>query len=318
MPDKIRKVNKDAHNIFNHVIRSGFVASTGVRSLDVAQDGTLYVVDNSRHVIYKFFDDGKFYGALIGHEDVSGDVESSGDKNAGQVARLSSPLGICIDESNNIYFGDQSSSIVRKGSPSGRSITFLGRSGVIGDTVSTNGTGIQFAGTTHLGLAINKSKFMYIADTGNHKIKKVFPEGKSIVFAGHGTGMANGVGSAALFASPQDCCVDNSENVYVADTGNNRIRKIDSSGKVTVLAGQASSGSTDAQGTLAKFNSPRRIAMDPSGYFMYVLDHGNSAIRRVDIDGTVTTFCHYNPTTTGTGDICVDRNGCLYIIENHS
>lgn len=319
MTDHIRKLNIGSRNTVNKVILSGLGASS-LRSVDVSLDGTIYGVDTSRHMVYKIFEDGRLLGALDGHVSTSGHVNDQGLLGStGLTARLSSPVGLCVDASGNIYVGDQSSTLILKISSSGRCVDYVGLGGTSGDAVADDARSVRFGGGG-LGLAVDAAGVLYVADTANHKIKKVLPGGKTVVLAGgnaSNSGNVNGNGQTARFSSPQDVAVAPDGTVYVADTGNNRIRKIDTSGNVVTLAGGAS-GFVDGIGNAALFNSPRRICLTPDGKFGFVLDHGNNCIRRFDMHGNVTTLCPWLPTTTGTGDLMMDNSGFLYVLENNS
>jgi DNA-binding beta-propeller fold protein YncE len=185
------------------------------------------------------------------------------------------------------------------------------------DDNATDGSQVRFGnvGVAGMGLDVDKAGRVYVADTANHKIKKLWESGKSTRLAGSTSGFVNATGPLAKFNSPYDCCVDNQGNVYVADTGNHRIRKITESGVVTTLAG-TTAGFVDGNGIVAKFNTPKRIEIDDGNQFLYVLDAGNLAIRRVDMHGNVNTFMPYNIPPLGIGDIAVDRSGFLYVLEN--
>lgn len=316
MADRITKYNIGTRNTIHKVIQIGLGASS-LRSIDVSNNGTIYGVDTARHVLYNIFEDGRMLGVLDGHVDTAGNVEVRGLSGSdGQVARLSAPVGLCVDNSDNIFFGDQTSTRIKKANVHGRCINYAG-TGIAGDAVANDGNSVAFRGSG-LGLAVDVAGVLYVADTGNHKIKKILQGGKTVVLAGgnnSNSGTTNGNGQGARFSSPQDLCVDKSGYVWVADTVNNRIRLIDPNGTVITIAG-GSSGSTNGNGNTAQFNSPRRICLATDGMSVFVLDHGNSAIRLVDRDGNVSTFCHYNPTTTGTGDITTDKSGFLYVLEN--
>lgn len=318
MADRIRKINVSTRDSAHVVIQSGLGSST-LRSIDVSTGGTIYGADTGRHIVFKIFPDGRALGVLVGTTSSSGHVNSTGIETDGNDARLASPVGLCVDASENIYVGDATSTLIRKVSPSGRCIDFVGASGSSGDVNSDVGSDCRLGGGG-LGLTVDLSGNLFVADTANHKIKKIYSNGKTVNIAGKTTGFSgnvNGVGATARFSSPQDCCVSPNGTIFVADTANHRIRKVEANGSVVTLAGGAS-GNVDATGNTARFNSPRRICMAPDGKTMYVLDHGNSAIRKVDESGNVTTFCAYNPTASGTGDIAMDKSGFLYILENHS
>jgi hypothetical protein len=143
---------------------------------------------------------------------------------------------------------------------------------------------------------------VFVGDYGNHLIRKIAPSGIVTNFAGSGTaGFSNGVGTGAAFFSPQGVDVDSSGNVNVADTLNNCIRKITSSGIVTTFAGSRIIGSTNGVGADAEFYYPQGVAFDSSGD-LYVGDTYNHLIRKITPSGIVTTFA-------GTAGIIGSTNG---------
>ncbi|NDG72512.1 MAG: hypothetical protein EBY32_14700 [Proteobacteria bacterium] len=136
-------------------------------------------------------------------------------------------------------------------------------------------------------MAVDGSGNVYVADSGNHRIRKITASGIVTTLAGSGSaGYADGNGASASFYQALGVAVDGSENVYVADAVNNRIRKITPSGTVTTLAGSGSSGYADGNGASAIFYSPHAVAVDGSGN-VYVADTGNHRIRNIvpDTDG---------------------------------
>lgn len=133
--------------------------------------------------------------------------------------------------------------------------------------------------------------------------------------AGGGVQAANASGASASFYHPMGIAVDSSGNVYIADAGNNQIRKISSSGAVTLLAGSRSKGSADGTGTAASFNSPFGIAVDSSGN-IYVADTLNSMIRKISPTGVVSTIGAKNTGKFSQPEgIAVDSNGNVYVSE---
>jgi DNA-binding beta-propeller fold protein YncE len=232
----------------------------------------------------------------------------------GNAARLYKPWGVCVDSSDNIYIADNLNHKVKRLSPSGRCQTLAG-TGVAGDVCGNDGLSVQFNGPE--GIAVDKAGVLYVCDTGNEKIKKIWPSGKTLALAGGtGGGMANGLGSVALFNSPVAICVDASENCYVVDQGNYRVRKIDSAGNVVTLAGFAT-GFVDGVGNAARFGTCWDIVMDPSAQFMYLIDQTNDAIRKLSQSGTMTTFMHWEQTVSAASSIAVDKSGFLYVLERN-
>jgi hypothetical protein len=166
---------------------------------------------------------------------------------------------------------------------------FAGDASTLGSLDGT-GSAARFNGAS--GVATDSAGNVYVADTANHTIRKITPAGVVTTLAGTAgsSGSTDATGAAARFNSPRGVATDSAANVYVADTGNNTIRKITPTGVVTTLAGTAgSSGSTDTAGGSPLFNSPRGIASDGAGT-LYVADSGNSTIRKITPTGTVTTL----------------------------
>lgn len=165
----------------------------------------------------------------------------------------------------------------------------------------------------------------YVADAFNNVIRKISSTGTVSTFAGSATpGFVNGTGTAASFYSPQHLTIDASGNLYVADVGNNAIRKITSAGVVTTLAG-GTVGFVKGTGTAARFNSPAGLVADASGN-IYVCDRGNSSIRKITSAGAVTVVAGTNAVGFADGDttaarfnnptgITLDAAGNLYVTD---
>ena len=147
-------------------------------------------------------------------------------------------------------------------------------------TVTTFATAAGF--NNPIGVAFDGDGNLYVADTYNNTIRKVTPAGEVTTFAGSGSsGSDDGTGTAAGFGEVMGAAFDGDGNLYVADAGNNTIRKITPAGEVTTLAGSAgSSGSINGIGPAARFSSPRGVAVDGDGN-LYVTDTYNSKIRKV-------------------------------------
>lgn len=141
-----------------------------------------------------------------------------------------------------------------------------------------------------VGLAVDGSGNVYVADYGNHRIRKISPAGVVTTFAGSGAaGSSDGTGLAAQFRNPNGLALDSAGTLYVADYGNNKIRKISPAGVVTTLAGSGTAGLVNGSGTAAQFNAPSNLAVDAANN-VYVADWQNHAIRKITSTGTVSTL----------------------------
>ncbi len=205
---------------------------------------------------------------------------------AGIAASFDNPRGIAFDAVGNAYVADANNNKIRKITAAGIVTTFAG-SGALG---STNGTGVAASFFNPSAIAVDASGNIYVAEPSSNLIRKITPAGVVTTFAGSGaTGSTNATGTAASFNIPSGLAIDGSGNIYVADAGNNKIRKITTAGVVTTFAGSGSQGSTDATGIAASFNIPRGVAFDAVGN-MYVAEQGNNKIRKITAAGLVTTF----------------------------
>ena len=245
-----------------------FSSPTGI----VVSGGDLYVGDTGNHTIRKVTAAG-VVTTLSGAAGIPGAIDGSGTN-----ARFNSPNGLDADSAGNLYVADTGNHGIRKVTPSGDVTTLAGTLRTAG-TANLTGTAAQF--NAPKGVAVDAAGNVYVADTGNHAIRKITAAGVVSTFAGTiGTsGTANGTGTAARFNSPGSITIDGAGALYVADTGNHAIRKITSAGVVTTLAG-GTAGAADGTGSTAKFQSPAGIAVDADGVNIYMADTGNHAIRK--------------------------------------
>jgi gliding motility-associated-like protein len=229
----------------------------------------------------------------------------------GTAARFKTPFAIANDAAGNVYVVDYGNNAIRKITPAGLVTTFV--------------TGLSNPG----GVAVDAAGNVYIADTGNQVIKKATPAGVVTIYAGSGNlGFNNGPANIASFKNPQDVAVDAAGNVYVADYGNHQIRKINTTGVVSVLAGSGAGALQDGTFTGAKFRTPYGVTCDAAGN-VYVADFGNSAIRKITPGGVVTTmagngtagFANGNGSAARfdkPGDVAVDANGNVYVTDSYN
>jgi sugar lactone lactonase YvrE len=162
--------------------------------------------------------------------------------------------------------------------------------GSTGGVGSSDGTGLLASVNTVTGMAYASDGSLLVSDTGNHRIRKVFPNGKMVTLAGTGiAGSIDGNASIATFNSPSGICVGIDGTVFVADKGNHKIRKINLDGSVVTFAGTGNAGFADGAANSAKFFFPESIAMGTDGS-LYVADTYNSRIRKISPTGNVTTF----------------------------
>lgn len=246
-------------------------------------------------------------------------------------ARFGSPAGMAKDSLGNVYIADPQNNTIRKISVDGTVSTVAGETGVAGNA---DGAGFGARFNSPNGIAVDSNGNLFVADTGNDTIRKISPSGMVTTFAGLAgqPGKANGNGSAARFNNPYGVMVDPNNNVYVADTFNDTIRKITPDGTVTTVFGKAGvAGSANKKKTSATFDLPTALAMDSAGN-IYVVDTGSDLIRKVSTKGAVTTLAGtaFSPgSADGTGGaaqfhnpfgIAVDSEGNIYVADtgNHT
>lgn len=171
-------------------------------------------------------------------------------------------------------------------------IAFVGRPDSANNPGAVDGYGTSSAFNIPAALAVDSSGNIYVADQGNHTIRKVTPTRIVSTFAGTAGSLdaTNGTGADARFKFPSGVAVDKAGNVYIADTENHLVRKISPSAEVTTFAGRSGvQGSIDGAGTDATFNNPVGLAVD-SGGNIFVADYGNRIIRKISPDGEVSTI----------------------------
>jgi hypothetical protein len=262
----------------------GQATSARINPVEVAtaESGEIFVVDDHRVRMIR-------RNGTITTIAGTGTVGYSGDGGQASGAQLNNPFGIAVDKDKNVYIADRSNNRVRKVRLTDRMISTvagIGTAGYSGD--GHRATQAQLAGPT--GLALDAAGNLYIADMGNHRIRMVDRTGKINTIVGTGVAGYNGDGQATStqLNTPYGIAVDFAGNLFIADTGNHRIRKVIPSGKVFTVAGNGipGYGGDDDEATAAQLNNPIMVGVDSKGN-VYVADQSNHRIRKIiGIGGT--------------------------------
>ncbi len=243
----------------------------------------------------------------------------------GGTARFDTPWGIAVDASGLLFVSETVNSDLRTITQAGVVSTLAGN----GAQTFLDGTGTGAKFNQPRGVAIDASGNLIVADTNNHRIRKVTPAGVVSTWAGMAvSGSANGTGNMASFNNPYDVAVDATGAVYVADYSNHSIRKITPEGVVSTMAGTGAAGSANGTGTMARFNYPRGLSIDASGA-VYVADYGNHLIRKITPEGVVSTLAGTGTPGSANGvgtlasfyspsDIALDDSGHLWVADTNN
>jgi sugar lactone lactonase YvrE len=278
-------------------------------------------------------------------------------------AQINRPYGVAVDSADNIYVADSENHAIRKITQAGIVSTVAGggvasiasatgtitnppgrvSQGVSG-TTDAQGTSARF--TTPNSLVVDSNGNIYVCDNYRY-IRKIDTNSNVSTYAGQATqGKADGNGTGATFSSPQGIAVDSAGNVYVADTVNHRVRKINTNRDVTTIAGHATSATlsvgivdglslvNNAITILTRYNEPFGIALDKFGN-IYISEAQNNTIRKIDVSsGSIETY--RTTTIAGTGGrgendgpgssatfrtpqgLCISRSGILYLADAYS
>jgi sugar lactone lactonase YvrE len=293
--------------------------------------GNLYIADYFNHAVRKMSTTGVMT-TVAG----TGTPGFSGDGGSAAAAELNGPAGVTVDNAGNLYISDKFNERIRKVNLGTGIITTIAGNGLHGGwqgaQFGNNGPATAAALTYPVATAIDCSGNIYIADNGSQTVRKINAAGIISHFAGTHASGYNGDGipaTAAELNSPQSIAVDCSGNVYISDTWNNRIRKVNVTGIISTVAGNGTSAYSGDGGnaTAASLYGPWGIKLDACGN-LYICDYDNYVVRKVTASGTITTIAGNNLMGyTGDGeeattasvylpsDIAIDADNNLFIAD---
>jgi uncharacterized protein (TIGR03437 family) len=219
----------------------------------------------------------------------TGVASPGGEATVATMTSLLTPMGVAMDQYGNLLIAETGANRIRQVAADGliRTIVGTGAAGLGPDTLPP----IQTQLRAPQGLCVDRSGNLYVVDTANHRVLLVPPQGVVTTAAGNGAPGAAGDGGPAPFAQlnqPAACVVDSAGDLYIADTYNHRIRKVDTAGTITTVAGVgvAGNGGDEGPATSANLNTPRGVAADDNGN-IYISDSGNNCVRQVTPDGVI-------------------------------
>jgi sugar lactone lactonase YvrE len=270
------------------------------------------VADTSNHAI-RTIDAEREVRTLAGDDPGFAD----GRKDA---ARFYKPTGVAMDGFGNLYVADSGNNAIRKVTPDGITHTLAG-----GQKGNRDGTGRDAQFNDPKSVATDAQGVVYVADAGNHRIRRITPDGIVTTLAGSDLGFEDAPGAEANFARPEGLTVDHAGDVIVADTLNHRIRRVTPSGAVTTVAGSGLPGLQNGLAAKARFNNPADVAVDRA-HTIYVADSENHCVRVIRPDGSVDTVAGLQASdfTNGQGalgrfsrptGLNVDAGGRVYVAD---
>ena len=269
-----------------------------VAGLASGPNGSFYVADYGNSRVRQVSSNG-IINTLIG----TGSLTFAGDGGPSQAATIGTPRAVIMDKSANFYVTDTSNYRVRKIGPNGTVSTIAGSGtpSYIGDNGPATSAGLN----SPYALAVDLRGNLYIAENSGNRIRRVDTNGIITTYAGTNAGGYSGDAGPANVAklnSPSGLACDAAGNLYIADTGNFRIRKVDTNGIISTLIGTNSIAfaGDGGPGVNATLSSPSGVAVDAYGN-LFIADKGNNRVRCLDTNGIISTVVG-NGTTGFTGD----------------
>lgn len=254
--------------------------------LAVGAGGELFVADQRNDRVRRVAGDGTV--ATVAGDGTFG---FGGDGAAATLASMASPLELALDAWGNVYIADVDNHRVRRLSPDGVMTTVAGNGtrGSSGD----GGPATEASLAEPTGVVVDGDGTIYVADFADHRVRRVAPDGRITTVAGTGSPGSTGDGGPAAVAElrePSALALDGEGNLYVADSGNDRVRRIAADGRITTVAGSGvfGTGGDGGPATAAQLAVPSGLALDRSGN-LYVAEQAGNRVRRIGSDGIITT-----------------------------
>lgn len=239
----------------------------------------IYVADYNNHCIRSISQAGTV-------STVAGNGSPGSKDGVGSESTFNNPTGVAVDADGNLYIADRGNNRIRKWTKSNGNVTTL--AGSTAGYEDGPGATAKFNGPN--GLTVDSYGVIYVTDGENQRIRSVRQDGTVATIAGNSApGNKDGKGVNAQFSTPFSIFADASDDLYIADRNNNKIRKIDLSNNVTTFAGNGASGYLDAPALSAQFRQPQGVCKDAKDN-MYIADSENHVIRMINTVGDVVTF----------------------------
>lgn len=294
-------------------VKAQFGGPPSPSGVAVDAQGTVYIADNGGDRVDRVSPTGKF--ATVAGTGAPCGVGSCGDGGLATSAQLDDPEALALDAKGNLYIATSIDNKVRKVASDGTISTVAGTGALCTTPTSSCGDGGPATAaqvSDPRGIALDGAGNLYIADSGDNRIRKVSSDGKIFTIAGNGTGCLDPsaietslspcygpttVATAAPLNHPLGVAVDRTGNVYIADESANRVRKVTAAGTISTVAGTGAGGGCDATGnilhcgdgasaTTSTLNLPAAVAVDRQGN-LYIADTRNNIVREVTTGGTI-------------------------------
>ena len=291
--------------------QQGVVTPVPVGGGDVAVDALDNVYTTGSHLVKRLT------GASVSVIAGTGNSGFSGDGGSALLARLDTPLGLARDLNGNWYVADSQNLRVRRVSPQGNIATFAG-AGPSAPSPGTQATSIRLSLPNSV--AIDSGGNLYFSDATANRIRRVSPDGTITTIAGaDGPGLQgdDGPASRATLNNPTGIAIDSENTLYIADTGNNRIRKITQTGQISTIAGGGDNTADEGTGLTVKLIQPTAVATDRNGN-IYIAETGGNRIRLLTRAGTLTTLAGAQSNLNQPRGLRVTENGDVIFADSGS